>query len=87
MGESKLSEDGMVTEADREKAQTVLGLGGLSQDYLSQHEIDTREVIAVALAEERQKARAPFRKLVQFYDRHEYATLNVDDLREILETE
>ena len=63
MGESKLSEDGMaeVTEADREKAAEVL-MGDVDYQVV-------RDAIAVALAEEREKARALFLALADEYTR------------------
>ena len=49
-----------VTDVDREKAQSMMGWGGLSDQYLTGLEIQQRDAIAAALADEREKARDQF---------------------------
>jgi nitrate/nitrite-specific signal transduction histidine kinase len=70
--------DGMaeVTEADREKAMQIMAWDPLSYEGFAQavdegndpddrDSLETVDAIAAALAEEREKARAPFLALVQ----------------------
>jgi hypothetical protein len=70
----------------RERATEVVEqITGAPWDVFTDAEWQWVDLIATALAAERAKARAPFHKLLTFYDRHEYSSLNVDDLRRALD--